>query len=350
VLVAVLGVIVPFILGFAYMKISHGLVESIFVGAAMVATSVGITARVLADNGVLATRMARVILGAAVLDDILGLLVLAVVSSMSTGQVDYLQLGIVTVEAIGFTLLIVFLGPRMVRKARPTVERLRAAIPRSYSLSFCAWVSHWHPCTLAWPPSSARSLRLGNGRVQREMALAGERAPDHGIHDAFLFVLLGAQMNLKTVMHPGVVLTAAIVCLLAVLSKVIGCGLGSLRLGWKPALQIGVGMVPRGEVGLIVAAVGLGLHTISDAIYSVVLLMSIVTTLFAPPVLRLLLRGQTGLQLIGCSAGVVTRREVYLCNQELGDSPRRPLRPFGAPHGGMNHHKLPHVFKRQHSH
>ena len=113
----------------------------------------------------------------------------------------------------------------------------------------------------------------------------------------FFFVLLGAHMNLKTVAHPGVVLGAALICLLAVLSRVIGCGLGSFRLGWRPALQIGVGMVPRGEVGLIVAAVGLGLRTISDAIYGVVLLMIVGTTLFTPPVLRLLLRGQQNLQI-----------------------------------------------------
>jgi len=297
VLVAVLGVIVPFILGFAYMKISHGLVESIFVGAAMVATSVGITARVLADNGVLATRMARVILGAAVLDDILGLLVLAVVSSMSTGQVDYLQLGIVTVEAIGFTLLIVFLGPRMVRKARPTVERLRARDSAFIlSIILCLGLSLASVYIGMAAIIGAFLAGLAMAEYSEKWQLRENARPIMEFMTPFFFVLLGAQMNLKTVMHPGVVLTAAIVCLLAVLSKVIGCGLGSLRLGWKPALQIGVGMVPRGEVGLIVAAVGLGLHTISDAIYSVVLLMSIVTTLFAPPVLRLLLRGQTGLQ------------------------------------------------------
>lgn len=105
----------------------------------------------------------------------------------------------------------------------------------------------------------------------------------------FFFVLLGAQVNLKTISQPGLGSVIAIVCLLAVVSKVIGCGLGALSLGWKDALRVGTGMIPRGEVGLIVAAVGLNLHTISDAIYTVVLMMSIVTTLVAPPILRLLL-------------------------------------------------------------
>ena len=80
-----------------------------------------------------------------------------------------------------------------------------------------------------------------------------------------------------------------VVCVLAIVGKLVGCGLGALSLGFKNALRIGVGMVPRGEVGLIVAAVGLKLRTISPEIYTVVVVMSIVTTLFAPPVLRALL-------------------------------------------------------------
>ncbi|MGH9453444.1 MAG: cation:proton antiporter [Terriglobia bacterium] len=99
----------------------------------------------------------------------------------------------------------------------------------------------------------------------------------------FFFVLLGAQVDLKRFSTPGLLPMIAIISLLAIVSKMIGCGLGAMRLGAKDALRIGVGMVPRGEVGFIVAAVGLSLHTISDAIYAVVLLMCIITTLFAPP-------------------------------------------------------------------
>ena len=109
-LVAVLGVVLPFALGFIYMRaIDHNMIESIFVGAAMVATSVGITARVLADVGVLSTRVARVILGAAVIDDILGMIVLAVVSSLTEGRVNYVSLAVVAGEAIVFSALIIFL-------------------------------------------------------------------------------------------------------------------------------------------------------------------------------------------------------------------------------------------------
>jgi len=294
-LVAVLGVIVPFVFGFLYMNFTtHALVESIFVGAAMVATSVGITARVLADNGLLSTRMARVILGAAVLDDVLGLVVLAVVSSLSMGRVDYLQLGIVTVEAIGFTLLIVLLGPRMVRKMQPTVERLRTR-DSAFILSviLCLGLSLASVYIGMAAIIGAFLAGLALAEYGEEWRLRENANPIMEFMTPFFFVLLGAQMNLSTTMRPGMLLTATVICLLAILSKLVGCGLGSLNLGWRPAFQIGVGMVPRGEVGLIIAAVGLELHTISDSIYGVVLLMSIVTTLFSPPVLRFLLSGKT---------------------------------------------------------
>jgi len=297
-LVAVLGVIVPFVLGFVYMKLTvHELVESIFVGAAMVATSVGITARVLAENGVLATRMARVILAAAVLDDILGLIVLAVVGSLSMGKVNYLQLAIVTAEAIGFTLLIVFFGPRMIRKVRPTVERLRTRNSAFFlSVILCLGLSLASVYIGMAAIIGAFLAGLAMAEYSEEWRLRENAHPIMEFMTPFFFVLLGAQMNLKASVQPGLLLTATVICLLAIVSKLIGCGLGSFHLGWKPALQIGVGMVPRGEVGLIVAAAGLGLHAISDSIYGIVLLMSIVTTLFAPPVLRFLLRGQGSYQ------------------------------------------------------
>jgi Kef-type K+ transport system membrane component KefB len=291
VLVAVLGVILPFLVGFVYVRAaSNSLVESIFVGAAMVATSVGITARVLADAGLLSTRMARVILGAAVLDDILGMIVLAVVSSISTGKINYVSLGVVTVEAIGFSLLVIFFGSRLVGRMRPAVARLRAQ-NSAFILSVILCLG-----------LSLASVYIGMaaiiGAFLAGLAMAdhseqwGLRRNAHPVSEflaPFFFVLLGVEVNLRTFLQPGLAVMLVVVCLLAIASKVIGCGLGSLRLGWKDALRIGVGMVPRGEVGLIVAAVGLQLHTISEGVYTVVVGMSLATTLFAPPVLKILM-------------------------------------------------------------
>src|SRR5262245_41280442 len=126
-LVAVLGVVFPFIAGYLIMLAwGETTIESIFVGAAMVATSVGITARVLGQMGLLNLEVSRIILGAAVIDDILGLLVLAVVSGLAKeGGVNYAQIGTTAALAVGFTLLVILVGARAVNRIRPRVEKLK---------------------------------------------------------------------------------------------------------------------------------------------------------------------------------------------------------------------------------
>ncbi|MBI3670657.1 MAG: cation:proton antiporter [Acidobacteria bacterium] len=289
-LVAALGVVVPFALGFSYLKaLGHPDVESVFLGAALVATSVGITARVLKDAGALFTRAAQVILGAAVLDDILGMIVLAIVTSLSAGETHYMQLVIVATEAIGFTVLMVLFGSRLVGRLEPAVPGLRSTNPAFVlSILLCLGLS-------------LASVYIGMAAIIGAF-LAGLALADHSakwrLHEKvqpvyefltpFFFVYLGTQVNVRTLAQRDLLGMLGVVCLLAIASKLTGCGLASLGLGWKDALRVGVGMVPRGEVGLIVAAVGLRLHTISDRIYTVVLLMSMITTLVAPPLLRLL--------------------------------------------------------------
>jgi|SRR5579872_954319 len=125
--VSVLGVVVPFVLGFGYMKLrGDSSIEAVFVAAAMVATSIGITARVLGDMNILSTRTARIILGAAVFDDILGMLVLAVVAGAASGNgVQWLHLGVLTGEAVGFALFMMYVAPRVVHQLHPKMERCR---------------------------------------------------------------------------------------------------------------------------------------------------------------------------------------------------------------------------------
>jgi Kef-type K+ transport system membrane component KefB len=290
-LVAVAGVGLPFLLGFFYLRmIDHSMIESIFVGAALVATSVGITARVLADAGALSTTMARVILGAAVLDDILGMIVLAVVSSLSAGRVNYASLAVVAFEAVAFSTLVIFFGSRVVGRFKPAVAKLHtrnSAFVLSIVLCLGLSLASVYVGMAAIIGAFLAGLALADYSVQYR--LQENAHPIMEFLAPFFFVLLGAQVNLRTVGQPGLVGMIIVVCLLAIISKLIGCALGALSLGFKDALRIGVGMVPRGEVGLIVAGVGLRLHTISDGIYAVLLVMSMVTTLCAPPVLRLLL-------------------------------------------------------------
>jgi len=288
--VAALGVVIPFFLGYGLLQLTeHSQTEAIFLGAAMVATSVGITARVLQDLNALRTVVATIILSAAVIDDILGMLVLAVVSSLSQGRVNYAEIGSVTVVAVAFTIFTVLVGRRVVRRLGPRVVEFAASNPYfALGLVICLGLS-----------VVAELIRMAAiigaflaGLVFSEEEIAPTmREKMHSVSEflvPFFFVTMGMHMDLSVFAQTQMLLLATMVTLLAILGKLVGCGLGAYRLGWRGAVQVGVGMVPRGEVGLIVALIGLNLGTISSGLYAVVIVMSMVTTLLTPPVLKLL--------------------------------------------------------------
>ena len=294
--VAVAGVVVPFVLGFGFMMLRYGHAqEATFVGAAMVATSVGITARVLGDMKVLQTRAAKIILGAAVFDDILAMILLAVVSGLgSPGGVRWLQLGILLVEAVAFALFMIFLAPRVVHRMRPRLEQMSVPdAPLIASLALCLGLS-------------VAAERIGIaaiiGAFFAGLAFA-EYSPQwnlqprvHAINELlapFFFFTMGARLD-ASFFTSEVLVSAVIIAVLALISKIVGCGLPVLREGWPIALRVGVGMMPRGEVGLIVALVGLNLGVITQSSYAIVIFMTAVTTLLAPPLLRVLFRGEGG--------------------------------------------------------
>ncbi|HVO82416.1 MAG TPA: cation:proton antiporter [Terriglobales bacterium] len=289
-LVAVAGIVGPFVLGFAYMKWrGDASTEAIFVGAAMVATSVGITARVLGDLNVLSTRAARIILGAAVFDDILGMLLLAVVAGLaSEGRLEWLHLGVISIEATAFALFMIFVAPRIVRRIQPQMEHLSTQnASLIVALAICL--------LLSW-----LSVKIGMAAIIGAF-FAGLMFADHapqwnllprvaGITEflgPFFFFSIGARLDVR--LFTGNVLWAAIIIsLLAIISKVGGCGLPLLREGWPTALLVGVGMMPRGEVALIVALVGLQSQIVAQSTYAIVVFMTAVTTILAPPLLRYL--------------------------------------------------------------
>lgn len=290
-LVAVLGVVVPLLGGWLLMTAwgSTG-VKALFVGTAMVATSVGITARVLSGMGLLDAPTARIILGAAVIDDILGLLVLAVVSSMAAGVVNYLEIFTTAVLAIGFTVFVTFIGAPVITRFAPRVNQLRSGHGMFVlGLVLCLGLS-------------VAAIFIGVaaiiGAFLAGMALA-EAAEDHPIMHRqingvteflvpFFLVNIGMQLQLDVFRSSSVLLLCLLVTAVAVATKFFGCALGAINLGFKRAGQVGMGMVPRGEVGIIVAQIGLSLAVIGPELYGVVLFMAVATTLIAPPFLKLL--------------------------------------------------------------
>jgi Kef-type K+ transport system membrane component KefB len=295
-LVAVLGVIVPFIFGYLIMLVWGGAqIEAIFVGAAMVATSVGITARVLGQMGLLSLETSRIILGAAVIDDILGLLILAVVSSMAKeGGVNYFQIGTTAALAIGFTLLVLFVGARAVNRIRPQVENLK--LGQSYlvfGLALCLGLAlvATYIGVAAIIGAFLAGMALSESAEGTDMPHQAEAVTEFLL--PFFLVNIGMQLKLDAFLNRSVIILAIIVTILAVISKLIGCGVAAWPLGKKKAMQVGMGMVPRGEVGIVVAQIGLSLHSVSDAVYGVVLFMAVATTLIAPPFLVMLFKDET---------------------------------------------------------
>lgn len=298
-MVAVLGVVLPFVAGWLLMTAwGSTSVESLFVGTALVATSVGITARVLSAMGLLDAPTARIILGAAVIDDILGLLILAVVSSMAAGAVNYVAILTTAALAIGFTIFMAVVAAPVVTRVAPSAARLRSGHGMFIvGLVLCLGLS---------VAASFIGVAAIIGSFLAGMALA-EASEDHrnmrrqinGVTEflvPFFLVNIGMQLSLDVFRSPSVVLLCVLVTLVAVATKLFGCGLGAINLGMKRAAQVGMGMAPRGEVGIIVAQIGLSLAVIGPELYGVVLFMAVATTLIAPPFLKILYASEPAAQ------------------------------------------------------
>jgi Kef-type K+ transport system membrane component KefB len=293
--VAVLGVLVPFVAGWGLLTLwpGHSWIEAVFLGAAMVATSVGITARVLSAMGLISADSSRVILAAAVIDDVIGLLVLAVVSSLAAGAVNYAHITLTALLAVGFTVLTVTLGARVVNRVAPPVKDLKIG----HSLLIFALVLCFGFAAIASLIGIAGIIGAFLAGVALSEATDGTDL--HNQSEAltefltpFFLVNIGMKLNLSIFLSSEVIILSLIVTALAVVTKMIGCGVGALKMGRRRAMQVGVGMIPRGEVGIVVAQIGLTLAAISDVIYGVVLAMAVVTTLIAPPFIKMAFAGE----------------------------------------------------------
>jgi Kef-type K+ transport system membrane component KefB len=289
--VGILGVILPFVAGY-FIAVAWGgsFPEAMFIGAAMVATSVGITARVLGSMGLLDTETARIILGAAVIDDILGLIILSLVSAVSQGAVSYYDLAKTAAAAILFTTFVALIGSKIMTTLAPIVKRLRLSAPFfNLGLILCLGLS-------------VASIYVGVaaiiGAFLAGMALAEATEDNVKMHRLtsgiteflvpFFLVNIGMQLDLAVFRDMSVVALALIITVAAVITKFVGCSLGAWGMTPREMAQVGVGMIPRGEVGIVVAQIGLGLGVISGHFFASVLFMAVATTLIAPPLIKLL--------------------------------------------------------------
>lgn len=331
-LVATVGVVAPFILGTSIVGplLLPGLPSTayLFLGAALTATSVGITARVFRDLGRLQTPEARIVLGAAVIDDVMGLIILAVVSAIATeGSIGLASITLITIKALLFLVGAIFLGyisAPHIGKAFAKIHSgtgMKLTLAISIGLLFAA-AAQWiglapivgaFAAGLVLDPVHFRFFRDPDvvEDVQRAMATLDhpcreeiqkalrKHADCHMEHliepighffVPLFFLMIGLKVELTTFAQPAILLTALAITAAAFVGKIIS----GLVAGKVRKAIVGWGMVPRGEVGLIFASMGLAIGVISQDMFSIIVIMVILTTLFTPPILTTLLQKEPG--------------------------------------------------------
>jgi Kef-type K+ transport system membrane component KefB len=303
--VALIGVLLPFLLGWlvsAWLLPERSYYVHSFIGATLCATSVGLTARVLQDIDATRTQEAKIILGASVIDDVLGLLILAVVSGMivaadrgtpvSGGSISYL-IGAAAVFLAGSLFLGIRLVPHIFHHAAKATSR---GMLFSLSLSLCFLLAYLSSAIGLAPIIGAFAAGLILESVPMEKYLqAEELSPEKMLHplSAFLVPLFFVQMGLKidfaSLFRIEVLALAGALTAAAIAGKQ-ACGLGAVGKNLS-RISIGIGMIPRGEVGLIFAGIGLSLavkgeRILDEAVFSAILMMVMVTTIVTPPLLQ----------------------------------------------------------------
>ena len=305
-LVALVGVIVPMILGWGvgawFLPQSSTLVH-VFIGATLCATSVGITARVLKDLGKTSAKEARIILGAAVIDDVMGLVILAAVSGIIRAAdrggagISFLDVALIVLKAVAFLVIALWVGSRLSPRMFSLASRLNVhGMLLATAICFCFLLSYLANRIELAPIVGAFAAGLILDPVHyQDFRERGEHSIDELLRpiSSFLvpvfFVLMGVRVDLKTFANSSILGFALVLTVVAILGKQ-ACALAVLERGLD-RISVGIGMIPRGEVGLIFASIGAALMlggspVVSSSTYSAVVIMVILTTLVTPPLLK----------------------------------------------------------------
>ena len=292
--VAVVGVIAPFVGGTVGLILIFGMptIPAVFAGAALTATSIGITSKVLSELGQLKSTEGQIIVGAAVIDDVLGIIVLAVVASLAkTGEVDVTNLVYLIISATAFLLGSIFLGKFFNKSFVAIAEKLQTrgklvipALIFAFFMAFLANAIHLEAILGAF----AAGLVLDETDKRKE--LDQQVLPIADILVPIFFVSVGARVDLS-VLNPTIaenrqgLVIAAFLIVVAIIGKVITgwAAFGEEKIN---RLAIGIGMIPRGEVGLVFAGIGAASGVLDKPLQAAIIIMVILTTFVAPPMLR----------------------------------------------------------------
>lgn len=287
--VGFLGVALPFAAGIALMfPLGYGRADALFVSAAIVATSVGVTARVLRDLEAVRTTASQVVLGAAVVDDILAIMMLAIVAGLVQGDLSTLSIAILVLEVVAFLAVVLVFGPRATRRLS-TVIRIPGVPDSPFLVAVLLTLGLAALSETIGLAALIGAFLAGLVFEFRKEEVTTQIEPVYEFLVPFFFAITGSRLDPAVFADPAILGLASAVTLIAIVTKVGGGYLGSAGLGRLTQLTVGVGMVPRGEVGLIVASLGLGLG-LDQELFGVVVAMTVVTTLATPPVLGPLIR------------------------------------------------------------
>lgn len=287
VLTAVIAMILPILAGVAIgYLIGEGDFTAVFIGLALAATSIGITSRVLADMGVLDRKFARVVLGAAVIDDVLALILIGIVSGAATGDVSGSTI-LIAVAAFG----LIGLGFAAARRARGLKREVftwplfaQTPLVPAFILMFGVALVSAAIGLAAIIGAFVAGLIIAETEAQDE--LEHEIRPLGQIFTPFFFAVTGAQLDLGSLLDPQVAVLAVGLAIIGVITKALGGFIGARSLGTWGSATVGFGMVPRGEVGIVVANLGLATGLLSQSLFSAVLVAVVLTTIIAPYLLQ----------------------------------------------------------------
>jgi Kef-type K+ transport system membrane component KefB len=290
-LVAFAGVIIPFFLGFLYFSfVNDNMISALFVGGTLTATSVGITSRILSEMKKINTNEGKIILGAAVIDDILGLIILSVLVGITvTGRISFFDIGKLTAMSVFFLAGSIFIGIKFAPLLLKIIDRLRIQKTLSIiAVVFAAGLALVANLIGLATIVGAFAAGLILETTEEKEDITEKIKPLSEIFVPVFFVYSGLLVDVKSFISPEVIIPVLILLAIAVTGKILS---GWMAFGIKAKKHvIGIGMIPRGEVGLIFASIGLTNHVIDSKIYSVLVAVVILTTFIAPPLLSLTLK------------------------------------------------------------
>jgi Kef-type K+ transport system membrane component KefB len=287
------GVVLPFAGGIGLgVALGESTATSVFLGAALAATSVGITSAALMELKMIRTRAARTVLGAAIVDDILALILVAVaVGIAAEGGLDPVELLIITGLAIGFVSFFALGGTQLLARRPQILDAPRfAESPLLPAVLLCLGVAALAAQIGLAAIIGAFLAGLMVAETKEQSAIESEVAPLYAFFPPFFFCFIGIELDLGALLHGSTLALLAAVTGIAAATKLVGAWIGALRMDRRDTWIVAVGMIPRGEVGIIVASIGAAAGVVDAELFAVVVGMSILTTLIVPPILSRLPR------------------------------------------------------------